>query len=138
MQNYGPGTSWYKEHVTQVRGLWHPVDATERVTPEGVPSGSRDARERRTPDGVPSGRPTREEPPPLTIGTSKRTCNAGTGRSRSCPVKVRMMHKHKHDDAQCMRFRCTSAFLPKEGEGNTRARCRTMHAMQLAERVPAQ
>ena len=62
MRNSGPGTSWYKEHVTQVRARWHPVDAPGRVTPEGVPSGSRDARERLTPEGVPSGRPTREEP----------------------------------------------------------------------------
>ena len=36
----------YEGHVTQVRARWHPVDAPERVTPEGVPSG----------------RPTREEP----------------------------------------------------------------------------
>ena len=44
-----------------MRARWHPVDAPGRVTPEGVPSGSRDARERLTPEGVPSGRPTREE-----------------------------------------------------------------------------
>ena len=62
MRSSGQGTSWYKEGFTQVRARWHPVDAPERVTPEGVPSGSRDARERLNPEGVPSGRPTREEP----------------------------------------------------------------------------
>jgi hypothetical protein len=62
LRNSGPGTSWYNEYVTQVRARWHPVDAPERVTPEGVPSGSRDAWERLIPEGVPSGRPTREEP----------------------------------------------------------------------------
>ena len=62
MRIYGPGDSWYNEYVTHVRARWHPVDAPERVTPEGVPSGSRDAWERLIPEGVPSGRPTREEP----------------------------------------------------------------------------
>jgi hypothetical protein len=66
---------------------------------------------------------------------SHNACDAA-GRARSCPMKARKMHKH--DDAQCMRCRCTSAFLPNEGEEETRARCRTMHVMQMVERVPAQ